>query len=198
MPSMSLVGTELFDYDYTALPVNGTLVHTVLQSTVHSFNFDVDAPDHVGYSALDLLGCEKGHLLAFLCLFLFRYIRLFGNIMGYAFYQPSKLMNERCFSPRDVTVIVPSTTPYTKSFHECLEKIIKNRPASIIVSLAGTENNWPVSSKCFCYRGVSVVRISKPDKRQQLCNALEQVTNPLPKLLLTSSLSYIDACNKHL
>ncbi|KAG8527461.1 uncharacterized protein KY384_007613 [Bacidia gigantensis] len=121
-------------------------------------------------------------LLVFLMLFTFRYTRLLVNSVSYLCYLPTPIPSKPSYTARDVTVIVPSVEPFGRTFENILQRILKNRPASVIVAAAGHQRKWKPLANCFCYRGVSVVSVQAPSKRRQICEALSKVKTPLVAL----------------
>ena len=114
-------------------------------------------------------------LVIFSCLFIFRYARLLVNIVSYLLYRPRPIPRKPSYSVNDVTVIIPTTDPYSNTFTEALQFVLDNHPAAVIVALAGRCGDWKPLANCFCYRGVSVVRVDTPNKRRQICAAVSKV-----------------------
>lgn len=73
---------------------------------------------------------------AFWSLFLFRYYRLIVSIFSYAVYKPSPISANPTHTSRDVTVLIP-TVDVNDAFFNCIDSIIANTPARIIVITVG-------------------------------------------------------------
>ncbi|KAL6360844.1 hypothetical protein LRP88_06552 [Fusarium phalaenopsidis] len=75
----------------------------------------------------------------FFTLFILRYARLVGHILGSWIYRPSEIVPDPAFKQEDVTVILPTVDPQGPDFRECVLSIMANRPASILVVTVGAQ-----------------------------------------------------------
>ncbi|WZH45922.1 nucleotide-diphospho-sugar transferase [Fusarium acuminatum] len=73
----------------------------------------------------------------FCTLFILRYLRLLGHVLGSWIYRPSQISADPAFTRRDVTVILPTIDPHGPDFRECVESILANHPACILVVTVG-------------------------------------------------------------
>ncbi|KAK0624560.1 hypothetical protein B0T17DRAFT_590453 [Bombardia bombarda] len=94
--------------------------------------------DFVSGSLSWLSGTEAA-LSCFVALFLWRYLRVLINLVGFYLYKPApKPLGIPTYIPsRDVTVILPTVDPKGSEFLECITTCAQNSPAKIIVITAG-------------------------------------------------------------
>ncbi|KAK7548688.1 hypothetical protein JOL62DRAFT_500983 [Phyllosticta paracitricarpa] len=110
---------------------------------------------------------------SFVALFVFRYVRTIVNTIAYFRLKPILPVENPTYKNKDVTVIIPTVEPTADTFKECLERVIANAPAQILIATVGkphvdaaralsdqlnTENKTKVV----------VISIDKPSKREQI------------------------------
>ncbi|KAM0345604.1 hypothetical protein ACHAPU_006257 [Fusarium lateritium] len=117
----------------------------------------------------------------FCTLFALRYFRLIGHLIGSCIYRPSEISPDPSFSHNDVTVILPTIDPHGPDFRECVESILANHPASILVVTVGNalreECQTVLRKLSLDYHDteVLVAALSAPSKRRQITHAMPQV-----------------------
>ena len=75
--------------------------------------------------------------VAFWAVFMLRYLRLLGHVIGAVIYRPTR--KESIFYDRqDVTVILPTIDPNGPDFKECVQSILANEPGALLVVTVGS------------------------------------------------------------
>ena len=115
------------------------------------------------------------NLTLFTALFMFRYVRLVGNIIAFRWYTPIPIPPNPILTAKDVTVIIPTVEPDGKEFKECIQSILNNRPAQIIVVTAGKDVYAKAVRSTRMYRNIVLMDCEVPNKRNQICKALPKV-----------------------
>ncbi|EGU85026.1 hypothetical protein FOXB_04446 [Fusarium oxysporum f. sp. conglutinans Fo5176] len=121
----------------------------------------------------------------FCTLFTLRYLRLFGHVLGSWIYRPSPLKQDPSFLRSDVTVILPTIDPQGPDFRECVESILANNPACILVVTVGAvlrEECQTVLRKLSVdapHTQILVSALSEPSKRRQITHAMPSVTTAI-------------------
>jgi cellulose synthase/poly-beta-1,6-N-acetylglucosamine synthase-like glycosyltransferase len=121
----------------------------------------------------------------FCTLFILRYLRLLGHVLGSWIYRPSQISPDPSFTRRDITVILPTIDPHGPDFRECVESILSNHPACILVVTVGDglrEECQTVLRKLSIdspYTEISVSALSEPSKRRQITHAMPHVTTSI-------------------
>ena len=121
-------------------------------------------------------------LAIFFTIFVLRYTRLVGHMVGYWLYRPSLISPEPSFNRKDVTVLLPTIDPNGPDFQECIRSILSNQVASIIIITVGAalkadcksvlEALAPISQGT----SLSVCAIRKPSKRRQIAHSMPHVS----------------------
>ncbi|KAK3326778.1 hypothetical protein B0H66DRAFT_589317 [Apodospora peruviana] len=143
-------------------------------------------------SLLDLITAGDVALYRFLLLFVWRYLRLVINIIGFVCYRPSPnhTSNSGYYHPsRDVTVILPTVDPSGIDFNECLHTCAQNSPAKIKIVTAGDvhytktlEIVTPVQQQFPSVEFV-VQTVAKANNRIQVAHAISSVRTSITVLL---------------
>ena len=125
-------------------------------------------------------------LQLFIALFLFRYIRLLGNLIGWWCYHPMIPKTSPTFTSNDVTVIVPTVDPAGANFKECILSIYDTEPAGIVIVIAGASRACRdkadfknVKQDWEGYPRIRVMECKVMNKRKQLCTALPEVSEDI-------------------
>ena len=114
----------------------------------------------------------------FIFLFLFRYIRLIGNLIGQWTYKPSQNPYNPTLTTKDVTVIVPTVDPFNADFSECIRSIVANDPYAIVIVTAGGNPNLDEATRYRDLYPQSTIFVSgslHANKRKQLVQGFRQV-----------------------
>ena len=118
----------------------------------------------------------------FLTLFLWRYTRLLVHMVSFHLYKPVPVPTNPTVLRSDCTVIIPiaDPDPEDQKFRQCLDTILANRPAAIIVTTVGRENLALCKMICAPFNvaygnKIRVVQQSKGNKRVQVCHAMPYV-----------------------
>ncbi|KAM0549543.1 hypothetical protein ACHAPJ_009359 [Fusarium lateritium] len=118
----------------------------------------------------------------FCTLFVLRYARLIGHVLGSWMYRPAEISPDPAFTRSDVTVILPTIDPHGPDFRECVDSILANHPACILVVTVGAalrEECQTVLRKLSIdspHTQISVSALSEPSKRRQITHAMPNVT----------------------
>lgn len=117
----------------------------------------------------------------FFTLFILRYSRLVGHIIGSWMYRPAEIGPDPSFKRDDVTVILPTVDPQGPDFRECVLSIMANRPASILVVTVGAQ----LREQCKAvierlsneanYKGMYLAALPEASKRRQVAHAVRKV-----------------------
>lgn len=102
------------------------------------------------------------------------------NAIAYATFKPRPRADKPAFSPRDVTVIIPTVFSNVEEVTRCLGRILRNNPAKVIVVTA--QGKVAAVNKCLgleCFRGVEVIGVPQLNKRQQMIAALREVNTEI-------------------
>lgn len=104
-------------------------------------------------------------------------MRLVVHIVAFWKYKPYPVPEAPSYTSKDVTVIVPTVKPYGEDFDECIQSVVHNHPAEILVVTAGAENFERAFSMSREYPEIQVSMVKWPDKRVQVCKVLPQVSS---------------------
>ncbi|KAF5026909.1 hypothetical protein F66182_939 [Fusarium sp. NRRL 66182] len=121
----------------------------------------------------------------FCTLFVLRYARLVGHVFGSWIYRPATIQLDPAFTRSDVTVILPTIDPHGPDFRECVESILRNHPACILVVTVGAALRQECQhvlrelSSNSPHTEISVSALSEPSKRRQITHAMPNVTTPM-------------------
>ncbi|GKU06033.1 unnamed protein product [Fusarium langsethiae] len=124
-------------------------------------------------------------LQIFCTLFVLRYTRLAGHLLGSWMYRAREVSADPAFTRSDVTVILPTIDPHGPDFRECVESILANHPACILVVTVGDalreecQDFMRKLSLDAPYTEISVAALSEPSKRRQITHAIPKVTTPI-------------------
>lgn len=122
----------------------------------------------------------------FIIIFLFRYVRLFVNLIAFLTFVSVSIPEEPTLSSDDVTVIVPSVQPYGEEFEECIQSVLQTNPVEIVVVTVGDDNLARAISSCQGSPVIRVLSIEVANKRVQVCEALSNVWE-----LLSTDLAFL-------
>ena len=114
-------------------------------------------------------------LIIFIIVFLFRYVRLVGNIIAFTSYKATAVLDRPNLTGRDVTVIIPTLAPYGKDLKECIDTVQANEPAKTIIVTAGPENRDSLFDYTCVHSNITITHCDAPNKRLQICKALPEV-----------------------
>ena len=114
-------------------------------------------------------------LIIFIVVFLFRYVRLVGNLIGFTSYKATAVLDRPNLTGRDVTVIIPTLAPYGNDLKECIDSVQGNEPAKTIIVTAGPENRDRLFEYTCVHPNITITHCDNPNKRLQICKALPEV-----------------------
>ncbi|KAM0414715.1 hypothetical protein ACHAPT_013454 [Fusarium lateritium] len=121
----------------------------------------------------------------FITLFVVRYTRLVGHVLGSWIYRPSEITPDPAFTRGDVTVIIPTVEPQGPNFRECILSIIANQPHRILVVTVGSQL-YKVCNEILegignetHYTGMSLAALPEASKRRQVAHAVRRVRNAI-------------------
>ena len=128
-----------------------------------------------GATIHSVLNCPHTLLIIFIIVFLFRYVRLVGNIIAFSSYKAIAILDRPNLTERDVTVIIPTVAPYGKDLKECIDSVQANGPAKTIIVTAGPDNRDRVFEYTRLHPNITITHCDTPNKRLQICKALPEV-----------------------
>ena len=114
-------------------------------------------------------------LIIFIVVFLFRYVRLVGNLIAFTSYKATAVLDRPNLTGRDVTVIIPTLAPYGNDLKECIDSVQSNDPAKTIIVTAGPENRDRLFDYTCVHSNITITHCDAPNKRLQICKALPEV-----------------------
>lgn len=121
----------------------------------------------------------------FCTLFVLRYTRFIGHLIGHALYKPSTIASNPRFDRFDVTVIVPTVDPNGTDFKPCIRSILANQPGQIIIVTVGSELMEECRQVLVSLAPesegteLSVAAVPKPSKRRQIAHVMPQVNTAI-------------------
>ena len=154
-----------------------------LRQLQKTFSFVALSPELAAAIIFLLLG--NSHTKIFIVLFLFRYIRLVGNLIGQWTYKISRALDNPKFTTKDITVIVPTVDPFNVDFGECIKSIVANDPAVIVIVTAGGNPNLEEATKyrdLYPESNIFVGASLHANKRKQLVQGLIQANTVITVL----------------
>ncbi|KAL3454291.1 hypothetical protein BJX65DRAFT_292421 [Aspergillus insuetus] len=126
----------------------------------------------------------------FIYLFVFRYVRVLGNLISLLFLNgstPVPTRNKVCRS--ECTVIIPVVNPQNRQFEECLMSCLINEPAVVLVVTSSAEMTSitkrlmiPFMHR-FPYTKIAVKTANGANKRLQIATGLSYVNTKITVLL---------------
>ena len=118
----------------------------------------------------------------FLTLFFWRYTRLIVHMISFCLYKPVPIPTNPTVLRSDCTIIIPiaDPDPEDQKFRQCLDTILANEPAAVIVTTVGKENLALCKMICAPFNvkygnKIRVIQQSKGNKRVQVCHAMPYV-----------------------
>ncbi|KAM3069586.1 hypothetical protein ACMFMG_005687 [Clarireedia jacksonii] len=85
--------------------------------------------------------CQNPWYAAFSALFAFKFVKIVVHLLAYNFLDASAETPEfRTVSHANVTVVIPSISAFDAGFISCIQSVLANGPAKIIISTAGAES----------------------------------------------------------
>lgn len=121
----------------------------------------------------------------FLAIFLLRYFRFIGHVVGYYLYKPSNVTDNEQYGRDDVSVILPTVEPTGPDFEGCVRSILQNKPAALFVVTVGEtllgECNRVLSglNPSESATKIWVSALSIPSKRMQVSHAIPRITTAI-------------------
>ena len=131
---------------------------------------------------VDSISLNKS-LQAFFALFIFRYTRLVINLIGFWSYEAVPLSVMPIFFAKDVTVIIPTIEPHGEQFVECIDRVLANQPAEVIVVTAGKDRACNALLNRAQIQNVTILQIDVPNKRKQIMKAVKQVRESFAEII---------------
>ncbi|CAJ2501377.1 Uu.00g042300.m01.CDS01 [Anthostomella pinea] len=131
----------------------------------------------------------------FVSLFLFRYTRFFGNIIGWLLYKPSPVPRTPTVTPTAVTVIIPTVDPEGPDFLECCRTVLENNPGNLIIITVGQTNvdatETTIAPLRAAHPGTTIIvdQTAIASKRSQVSHALELIRD---RKLVTQVVALVD------
>ena len=112
----------------------------------------------------------------FFFIFFFRYLRLLAHMVSFWTYKSYPIPQYPKYSVKDVTVIIPTISPYGPEFDECIESVHKNKPAEIFIVTVGSEKFARTTTRAASLSPeIKVAAVDVANKRAQICEALKHV-----------------------
>lgn len=116
-------------------------------------------------------------LLAFVGLFIFKFLRFVVHLVSFLIYTPTPFPMYPTYSSRDCTVILPTIGDMDEEFIECVRTILANDPLEIIISTIKCKASLAhkvVSIIDDSENRIRVRSIQDADKRQQVMTAVQE------------------------
>ena len=117
-------------------------------------------------------------LKLFCLLFSVRYLRVAVNLGGFFWYKATPIPDSPSLRARHVAAIVPTVEPCGEHFESCIQSILANNPAKIIIVTAGL-GNYKRAIDCVTSMGmdskIQIKDCNDQDKRRQIHAGLEEV-----------------------
>lgn len=142
------------------------------------------------YDLLSVFALDKTWKI-FFALFLFRYVRLVVNIVGFFLYKPHLPGPSPKHTGKDVTVVVPTVDPGSHNFRECIRSILNTSPAKVFIVTAGKDKDGKLNFNTLCedwrtYPNMQLMECAVMNKRRQLCTAIPLVSRTISRPFLSS------------
>ncbi|KAI1259133.1 hypothetical protein F5Y18DRAFT_314795 [Xylariaceae sp. FL1019] len=101
---------------------------------------------HLGFGLLTALACwislHSAGNLPFIILFLFRYVRVLGNLHSYLFlYRVATAPKDARHKPRNVAVLLQTVGDMGVQFEECVKSIVRQKPYVLILCTTSSNGN---------------------------------------------------------
>ncbi|KAI0153235.1 hypothetical protein GGR57DRAFT_468103 [Xylariaceae sp. FL1272] len=101
---------------------------------------------HLGLGLLAALVCLVSHYgagtLPFILLFLFRYVRVLGNLHSYLFlYRVAVAPKDARYRPGNVAVLLQTVGDMDAHFEECVKCIVRQKPYQLIICTTSADGN---------------------------------------------------------
>ena len=126
--------------------------------------------------------------IAFVSLFLFRYLRFIVHLVSYFCYRPSPVPESPWLTEQDCTVVIPTCAPEDPAFSRCVESIVKAAPRVIHIVPVGREQEthvWTTISHLvsrFPNIHFKVSPSSRANKRAQVAEAIKSIKTSITVL----------------
>ena len=142
-------------------------------------------------------------LLLFSLLATVKFVKVLVHTFSYYVLSPRiPLRSSTKYRSSDVTVIVPTVGDFGEEFRNCINSILANKPARIIVAIVGSATKAVNVCRELCPKTIDVVSIDVADKRRQFLTAAGMVDTKIigyaddhvfwPKTFLQSALMPFD------
>ncbi|PMD57758.1 glycosyltransferase family 2 protein [Hyaloscypha bicolor E] len=111
----------------------------------------------------------------------FKGLKIFVHVVSYYLWtRPVPAPINPTITPEDVTVIVPTVCCFEQEFVDCIDSILINQPARIIISVVGHEKKIQAIRVCEKIDArIEVVSTPEANKRTQLLKAVQGVRTPI-------------------
>lgn len=131
-------------------------------------------------SILNKLRSMDHWIIIFALLFSFEFVKVFVHTLSFCLYIPIAVPKKPSVTAKDVTVIVSTVGDLDNEFEECIQSIVANEPAEIIVSTVGPDKLERAIQVChrICPR-IRCLAIDTPSKRKQVYHAVRAVATSI-------------------
>ncbi|KAF2476104.1 uncharacterized protein BDR25DRAFT_211927 [Lindgomyces ingoldianus] len=121
----------------------------------------------------------------FVALFLFRYVRLWANLVAYYNDRATQPVEEPTLSSEDVTVIIPTVAEDMPQVKETLETAWRLEPSEIILVTPDSriKRLYQMVEEMGSPKKIRVLSVSQANKRRQLSRAIPEVMTKITLLL---------------
>ncbi|KAF1988555.1 glycosyltransferase family 2 protein [Aulographum hederae CBS 113979] len=118
-------------------------------------------------------------VLIFLFLFFFRYTRLYGNILAIIRYKPIPIPDDPLYSPKDVTVAIPTIDGDGEALRDTIRTCLKTNPYELI--LVTIDANLEVAERTALSISPKIRVLSEPkaNKRRQMRRAIPEIKSEI-------------------
>ncbi|KAF9872281.1 glycosyltransferase family 2 [Colletotrichum karsti] len=152
-----------------------TFLVVVLSSTYYNWELI-----HDWFSSFRKISTDQWDSI-FMFIFFCRYFRFFCHIYGTLNYTPAFVPLNPTWGPQHTTVILPTIDPDNEKFTECMNSVLANRPAAIMIVTVGAAMRERCNIIAAQFRAASpgteigVSAIPHPSKRRQVAHAVPEV-----------------------
>ncbi|ORY14153.1 polysaccharide synthase Cps1p [Clohesyomyces aquaticus] len=122
----------------------------------------------------------------FVVVFIFRYARLWINLIAYYSHSPIQPADEPTLTSQDVTIIIPTVAEDMDQLKETVETAYRQEPCELILVTPDSKLKrlyQMVEELGYSSKRISVLSVSQANKRRQLSRAIPEVRTRITLLL---------------
>lgn len=104
-----------------------------------------------------------------------KYFRLLVNCIAYWNYRPIPIPDDPSYTSKDVTVVIPSLEGEGEDLKRTLYSVLRNEPLQVFLVTVDANYKKAVNLASQVSKKITVLSISKANKRSQMCQALPHI-----------------------